>query len=289
MCDSDDVTELAIADISIDNSYQMREEIPDCSEYAELMGGGKWPFPPVVVFKLGRGKKTKLQLVSGFTRVAAAKAAKRSTVPAIVKTGTAGDALMIALGENDDHGYRRTAADKRKAVLKCKGEFPDFGTRAICDAVKVSRGFVLSVFKDIAGEQGVRAVESTPEAKGKKTTSAPAKDPTANYGDCPVCGAKKWEEHDDGVKCVACGHYHGEVAAKDDEETPKGDGKKKIGSSDTASDSEGKAEKPLADRIKTGMAEVGKLTRLLEELGLLDQSVASSITKLRNAIVAVKD
>lgn len=276
---SEAVENVLIEDMSIDNAYQMREDIPDCSEYAELMAGDKWPFPPVTVYKIGRGKGARLQLVSGFTRVAAAKAAKRKEVPATVIAGTKAEAMLCALAENSEHGYRRTNRDKRKAVICCKGSFPDYSANQIATVVGVTRQFVSAVFRELAGDQGVKAIESVPEKKPAVSAPALGKDCTANYGDCPVCGASKWEEHNDGVRCIACGHYHGETPAADEDEDLE---------LESAPAPERK-EKTLSERVKEGMAEVGRITRSLEELGLLDRGVAECITSLRKAVASVRD
>lgn len=276
-----EVHDIDIADITIDNTYQMREEIPDCSEYAELLTGDKWPFPPVVVYRVGRGKSAKFLLVSGFTRIAAAKAKGRSTVMAEVRDGSKADALLFALSENGDHGYRRTGRDKRKAVIRCKGAFPDYSGNEIAKAVGVTRQFVAQVFREIAGEQGVRAMESVPESKPNKSVAVAHKDPTANYGDCPVCKANAWDEHNDGVRCIACGHYHGEPAAVDDEELE--------GAATQPEPRDDDTEKPLKDRIKDGMREVGRITRYLEEIGLMSRDVAKALTGLREAVSSVKE
>ena len=53
----------------------------------------------------------------GFHRVAAARQALFDTIAATVHTGNRHDALLHALGSNETHGYRRTDADRRYAVL----------------------------------------------------------------------------------------------------------------------------------------------------------------------------
>ena len=71
-------------------------------------------FPPVTVFL---GPDGVYRLADGFHRLAVARRLGRKTIAAEVREGGFIDALKCALLANAAHGLRRTAADKRNAVM----------------------------------------------------------------------------------------------------------------------------------------------------------------------------
>lgn len=83
------------------------------TEYADDMTEGA-QFPPVVVFT----HKGEYWLADGFHRVLAARVIGAREIEADVRVGTQRDAMLYACGANAAHGMRRTAADKRRAVLR---------------------------------------------------------------------------------------------------------------------------------------------------------------------------
>ncbi|HWX31991.1 MAG TPA: hypothetical protein VNZ53_31730 [Steroidobacteraceae bacterium] len=82
------------------------------AEYADAMEAGA-NFPPIVVYFDGEAYWP----ADGFHRVDAAKKVGRETIEAEVHDGGKRDALLHAVGVNAFHGLRRTAADKRRAIV----------------------------------------------------------------------------------------------------------------------------------------------------------------------------
>lgn len=109
-----DVTRVPISLIRRDGGTQIRAQISMdvAKEYAEAMGRGD-KFPPVRT----RYDGTHYWLCDGFHRVMAAELIQQVSLDAEVTPGTRRDALLDAIGANASHGYRRTNADKRQAVL----------------------------------------------------------------------------------------------------------------------------------------------------------------------------
>lgn len=81
------------------------------TEYAEAMRGGA-AFPPVVVFSDGSAH----WLADGFYRMEAHEAIGATEIAADVREGSQRDAILYAAAANDNHGARRSAADRRRAV-----------------------------------------------------------------------------------------------------------------------------------------------------------------------------
>ena len=49
----------------------------------------------------------------------------------------------------------------------------------------------------------------------------PAEPEGTDYGECPNCGGKDWDEDEDGVSCLKCCHPHGEPVGDPDEDRLK--------------------------------------------------------------------
>ena len=114
MTDAPAATRLAIALIRRDGGTQIRAQISMevAKEYAEAMGLGA-AFPPIEV----RYDGTDYWVTDGFHRLMGADLSGAVAVDAIVRPGTRRDAILDAVGANAAHGYRRTNADKRQAVM----------------------------------------------------------------------------------------------------------------------------------------------------------------------------
>ena len=180
-----------------DLEYQMRVDIPDHSDYVDLIKASScWPFPPLKCFRRGR----KWVVVEGFTRGRAAITAECEHVP--IQPIDESEALLVALAANSEHGHRRTNADKRKAVLRAMSEWPDDSAAAIAAKCKVSHTYVHKLRASL--EEGVEEEE----VAGIELEES-----------CPNCGLNLWIERDDGSICSGCDHHYGEPAANDELET----------------------------------------------------------------------
>lgn len=283
--------DVLVADLVLDDRYQMRAELPAVDEFAEAAGSAVWPFPPIAVFRI-RGK---LYVVDGFTRVRAALSKGREAIPAVVHKGTKAEALKFSLSANSHHGYRRTNADKRKAVLIAKAEFSELSNGQLAKMCAVTKPFVGRVLKDAAGAE----VEDQPEALGA----------------CPVCRTDAWMETDGGTYCAACRHPYGEPAggsgADDDDaevaaaiegrvlkkpgpkkpEPKKPEPKKKGNSGTTAGQSApGKLEQLSTDqgaKLNEAITQLGRFIRLAEDAGVYDQ-LAGLVQQIMDALHAAK-
>jgi hypothetical protein len=69
-------------------------------------------FPPIAVAKV----QGRLYVVDGFHRLAAARAAKRTTIAALVAAMTEKEAVITAIHANSTHGLRLTNSDKRRCL-----------------------------------------------------------------------------------------------------------------------------------------------------------------------------
>ena len=103
-----------IGALVLDEKLQSRTEIdePTIAEYTENIRGGD-EFPAVLVYFDG----INYYLTDGYHRYHAHKRAERVSILCEVVNGTYRDAILRATSVNSKHGMRRTAADKRKAVM----------------------------------------------------------------------------------------------------------------------------------------------------------------------------
>lgn len=111
---AEEPTRIAIALIRRDGGTQIRAQISMdvAREYAEAMVAGA-TFPPIGVIYDG----TDHWVWDGFHRLMGADLSDAVAIDAIVRPGTRRDAIIAALGANAQHGYRRSNADKRNAVV----------------------------------------------------------------------------------------------------------------------------------------------------------------------------
>lgn len=158
-----------IASISIDGGTQARAEIHAATvdEYAEALTEGE-SLPPAVVFFDG----AQHHLADGFHRLHANRKIGAITIECDVRTGTLLDARMFAYGANRNHGLRRTAADKRKAVAGMLADFPDMSDRAIAKHVGVSHPFVAAIRCPEVQQRQADARRAS-AAKGSDTAATP--------------------------------------------------------------------------------------------------------------------
>lgn len=152
------VTALAIDLIRTDGGTQSRVELNNdvIDDYCELwLSGAK--FNPIDVYHDGADYWPS----DGFHRLFSAIKAKRASINAIVRRGTKEDAWLAARGANQDHGLRRTNADKRKCVtdLLNHSEYVKWSDNKVAEFVGVSQRFVSDVRSEL------RTVLNSPVAK----------------------------------------------------------------------------------------------------------------------------
>lgn len=108
------VLSLEISLVRLDGGTQPRAGIDQAvvADYASDMGATGAEFPPVQVIYDGQD----YWLWDGFHRLHARQRNGLHTVPALVRQGTRRDAVLLSVGANATHGFRRSAEDKRRAV-----------------------------------------------------------------------------------------------------------------------------------------------------------------------------
>jgi hypothetical protein len=155
--------------IKIDGGTQSRAKIDQdvVSEYADLIKSGTI-FPAVTVFHDG----AEYFLADGFHRYFANRKAGSPNILVEVHEGTLRDAILHSFGANHSHGLRRTAADKRKAVVGMLSdiEWQDWSDREIARHCRVSPMLVATVRKELGADKK----ETKYSREGKEQTMRPA-------------------------------------------------------------------------------------------------------------------
>lgn len=135
------IVRLPVSLLRRDGGTQIRAQISlDLArEYAEAMGRGE-KFPPVEAVYDG----THNWVWDGFHRIMGAELIGAPQIDCSVKPGTRRDAILLAVGANASHGFRRTNADKRQAVqtLLDDEEWSTKSDRQIAKLAKVDPGMV---------------------------------------------------------------------------------------------------------------------------------------------------
>lgn len=143
---------MKIKDIQLNKQTQSRESINQevVSEYADEMLNGT-QFPNIKVFFDG----IHYYLVDGYHRYFAYKKAGIEDVEADVTNGTLRDAVLYAVGVNNDHGLRRTQSDRRKAVMTMLDdmEWSEWSDKVIAQHCNVSAMTVGRIRKSLNLEQ----------------------------------------------------------------------------------------------------------------------------------------
>jgi len=137
--------------LNISSGTQSRVKLDEevIADYAEKMQAGV-KFPPVKVYTDGINN----YLADGFHRYFAVKKIGKTSIDAVVVSGTLRDAILYSVSVNDDHGLRRTNEDKRNSVMKLIDDFEwgAWSDSEIARACKVSQPFVSSLRKGSAPE-----------------------------------------------------------------------------------------------------------------------------------------
>jgi hypothetical protein len=175
--------------IRIDCGTQARAEINQqtVSDYCEDITNGA-VFPPVTVYHDG----VDYYLADGFHRYFAYKSAGSPGIEANVVTGTLRDAILYSLSANNDHGLRRSNADKRKAVITMLQDFEwtEWSDREIAKACKVSN----TLIGQIRSEMGITKDEVKFERGGKTHTLKVAEKKNQKEDDSAYLSEKTDEE-----------------------------------------------------------------------------------------------
>jgi ParB-like nuclease domain len=167
-----------LSEIRIDGGTQPREaiDLDTVDEYAEAMGELA-EFPPLVVYHDG----VHTWLADGFHRY---HAAKKAPVPLQSfdvdwREGTLDEAKLYAASANAEHGKRRTAGDRRRAIemVWSTEQGRRWPQKKIAEHCHVTQGYVSRVL-------GGNITENTPPARERKravVTAAVAATPEASH------------------------------------------------------------------------------------------------------------
>jgi hypothetical protein len=143
------VETLAVAEITQDEEIAARAEIDldVVADYQERMAAGD-EFPPLQVIRDDDGVNW---LVEGWQRLEAARRNGLESIRCAIRKGDRRAALLASAAVNAQHGLRRSAADKRRAVLKLLNdpEWSRWSDREIARRCKVSNTFVGEVRSSI--------------------------------------------------------------------------------------------------------------------------------------------
>ena len=144
------VKTLEIKDIRTDLGTQIRVSIDEelVQNYHEKLEDGV-EFPPITVFFDG----IQYILGGGFHRLFAHERSKRLYIDAEVRHGTLDDAIDFALQDNEEHGLRRSNADRRNAIIRALNEkrYADCSARQIARICKASHTLVSNIIKERQG------------------------------------------------------------------------------------------------------------------------------------------
>lgn len=173
------------------------------AELVELLNSGK-KLPPVDVYRSDAG----CFMADGFHRLLAHQEAGKRTIRAEVHKGGLKESRWHSIGANQDHGLRRTNADKRHAVEMALQDKPTASDHLIADHCGVSHTFVAGVRRtvqlatvascDRVGADGkTRKLPPPPPPPQRVTTEEPEKQraklppppppppPASNFDDKP--------------------------------------------------------------------------------------------------------
>ena len=193
--------------IIVDLELQSRVDYhkPTIVDYVEVYKS-KTKLPPVDVFYDGG----ECLLAGGFHRVAAAKKAGRKLIDVRVHQGDKNDAIAFSVGQNHDHGLRRTNADKRRAV-KMLLSIPRWAIksdRLIASQCNVSDKLVASIRPEPTAESRSSTTRVGRDGKKRKVPKKKAKPVPATPEPVPIEEAV--DDHRDqpdtvGLTCPQCG------------------------------------------------------------------------------------
>jgi hypothetical protein len=274
------IEQVKTVELVFDPQLQMRQVEQSPDEYAEILAKhkGEWPFPELRAMRIAGedGEPSRIYVFEGFTRGAAAIAAKIKTIPVEITDGTHRDALIAALASNATHGYRRTREDKIKAVRTALVDLKMNPTTAATEC-HVSRSFVYEV----------KAIIDSKTSATKAAKAKPA--PTSELNEiCPCCKSVNWVADNQGYICQSCRYVHGEPVGDSGEEFEPDDSAAPPPKPEPVTQSDAIVD---AHEIALAKAEAdrGRLIRSLENCGLLSicksklQGIGQEIERARRA------
>jgi hypothetical protein len=159
---------LSLEEIKLEPRLMVRASLDQdaIADYTVAMEVGA-KFPPLDVFAIDGG----YYLADGWHRYHAAQKLGCKDILVIVHNGDAKAALAFALKANQQHGLRRTNADKRKSVDIALQLWPDLSSRGIADLCGVGDGLV--------NERRQVLESSTSNRTGKDGKTYPASAPAS--------------------------------------------------------------------------------------------------------------
>jgi len=169
------MTEVRLDQIVLDGLTQSRaaNDAETIEDYAEDWREGA-AFPPVDLFT----QDGEIYWIGdGNHRVHAAVVAGRSNVPAKVHDGNERAALLFSCSVNQNHGLRRSNADKRNTVSLMLELEPKWSNRRIAEHAGVSDPLVSEVRKSLEGEN---RIPETKVREGRDGKRRPVEETTEN-------------------------------------------------------------------------------------------------------------
>ena len=132
---------IPLSKIKADPAVQVRNRLSDetIERYMEILD----QLPPIIVYNAD----SKLILVDGFHRRAAAEKLGRSEIEAETRQGTENDALEYAIKVNSIHGLALTREEYKAAVQTLHRLHPEWEHKQIAKALNRGEEFVRNVIK----------------------------------------------------------------------------------------------------------------------------------------------
>ncbi|MCH8108710.1 MAG: ParB-like nuclease domain-containing protein, partial [Chloroflexi bacterium] len=181
-CGEVDIRAICIDEIEATATTQVRHRLDArvIEEYADAMQAGAI-FPALMVF--AEKDSQRYILADGFHRLEAAKASGLAHFSCEVQLGGVRAALGHALGANDQHGLRRTNADKRNAVeLALKDpEWAQWSHASIARLCRVADKTVAKIREDMVLSGDIEPLETTKYNKAGKEISRKSNSSTVPY------------------------------------------------------------------------------------------------------------
>ncbi len=198
------VKKLVVADIEVDYSIQPRENGLNQDHVEELAEAyrAEADIPRPRVWKIGERQK----LSQGFHRLEGAKRAGLKDLECELITGSDAECAIDAAASNQDHGLKRTNADKRLAAKVALKAAPDWSDSRIAETIGITDKTVASVRSSMSSTSEIPKYETRKDAKGK---NRPAAKRHSNKGSSEV--PKNSRQNDEKPK----------AAQKDDKTSPR--------------------------------------------------------------------